>query len=300
MENKSLPELDKLFYEIGTYRESHEIKMLFDFVKKFPHIAPYNAMLLHIQKPGSQYVASAVEWQRRFNRIVNPGARPLVILRPFGPVSFVFDLGDTTGEDPFPEKLLNPFKVKGSIKKTVFNNLLSNLKRDGILYCETEHGTSSAGFIQTNHSNTKSKIIHGKKEYLVNILYNMVINRKHPIETKFATILHELGHLYCGHLGTPNPKWWPDRRNLKINEEEFEAESVCWLICERMGIKNPSAEYLKGYLIENRYIPNISIDTVLKAVASIESMIHGSKEPRKELVLETKVVKSKHIQQTFF
>ena len=78
MRTKSIPELDKLFNEIGTYRKSTELKELFEFVKKFPHMAPYNAMLIHIQKPGSQYVASAAEWARRFNRTINPGARPLL------------------------------------------------------------------------------------------------------------------------------------------------------------------------------------------------------------------------------
>ena len=62
MKKKSIPELDKLFLEIGTYRKSSELKELFDFVKKFPQIAPYNAMLIHIQKPGSKYIASASEW----------------------------------------------------------------------------------------------------------------------------------------------------------------------------------------------------------------------------------------------
>lgn len=80
MKNKSVPELDKLFNEIGTYRKSDELKELFEFVKKFSHTAPYNAMLLHIQKPGSQYVASAAEWENKFNRTIKPGARPLVIL----------------------------------------------------------------------------------------------------------------------------------------------------------------------------------------------------------------------------
>jgi len=61
VKKKSIPELDKLFQEIGTYRKTKEFKELLDFVKKFPKIAPFNAMLLHIQKPGSNYVASAAE-----------------------------------------------------------------------------------------------------------------------------------------------------------------------------------------------------------------------------------------------
>ena len=293
MRNKSIPELDKLFNEIGTYRNSTELKELFEFVKKFPHIAPYNAMLIHIQKPGSDYVASASEWERRFNRTINPGARPLVILRPFGPVAFVFELADTYGTDPFPKELINPFHAEGKLPEADFNNLTSNLRCDGILYVEADRGTSSAGYIQTNRVKREEKIFRKSKEIWVEILYNMVVNRSHPLETKFATIMHELGHLYCGHLGIPNPKWkwWVDRRGLNGKVEEFEAESVSWLVCERMGIKNPSAEYLSGYLENNNTIPDISIDTVLKSVGIIESMINGSREPRKEIITYIKDLK---------
>ena len=70
MKKKSIPELDKLFEEIGTYRKSKEFDDLIQFIKKFPHIAPYNAMLIHVQKPGSEYVASAAEWRRSFGRSI--------------------------------------------------------------------------------------------------------------------------------------------------------------------------------------------------------------------------------------
>ncbi|MCE5286306.1 MAG: hypothetical protein LLG02_10725 [Pelosinus sp.] len=286
MKNKSIPELDKLFIEIGTYRKSTEFKELLKFVRKFPHIAPYNAMLIHIQKPGSEFVASAAEWARRFKRNIKPGARPLVILRPFGPVAFVFELGDTYGADTFPEELINPFKVDGKVPESDYKQLINSLKSDGILCSEAEYGTSSAGFVEIDASKQEEKIVRRKKEIWVKILYNMVVNKTHPIETRFATILHELGHIYCGHLGTPDPKWkgWENRQDLKLNQKEFEAESACWLVCERMGIKNPSAEYLSGYLRDNDSIPDISIETVLKTVGIIESMINGSREPRKEII----------------
>lgn len=120
MGNKNIPELDILFSEIGTYRSSENYKKLFEFVKKFRHIASFNAMLIHIQKPGSEYVASVFDWKMQFNRTINAGARPLVILHPFGPVAFVFELSDTEGQDPFPESILNPFKVEGKISEGSF------------------------------------------------------------------------------------------------------------------------------------------------------------------------------------
>ena len=112
-----------------------------------------------------------------------------------------------------------------------------------------------------------------------------IVNRKHSDETKLATNVHELCHLYCCQLGTPNPKWWGNRSPLKRAVEEFEDESVCWLVCERREIKNSSAKYLSGNLDHNYDIPNISIDTVLKVVASIESLIKGVCKPRKELII---------------
>lgn len=285
MANKSIPELDKLFFEIGTYRKSDELKGLFEFVKRFPHVAPYNAMLIHIQKPGSRYVASAEEWKYRYNRNIKPGARPLVILRPFGPVAFVFELADTYGEEPFPQELINPFHVEGKVPNKIFNKLIGNMLCDGISYSKVDYGTDSAGYIQINNNENIQRLKNKNKEMWVKILYNMCVNKNHDDETKFATTVHELGHLYCGHLGTPNEKWWSDRYYLGLSEREFEAESISWLICERMRIANPSAAYLSGYLNENDEIPNISIDIILKSVGIIESMLNGIKEPRKELIV---------------
>jgi hypothetical protein len=284
MNKKTPPELDQLFYDVGAYRKSAEFKKLLEFVNRFPNIAPYNAMLMHIQKPGSRYVASASEWESRFGRSVSPGARPLVILRPFGPVAFLFELGDTDGR-PFPEDLMNPFKVEGEISDSHFNTLVNNLKCDGISFNEADHGISSGGFAQINQSRREQTIVRNKKEFQVRVLYDMVVNRNHSKEIKFTTILHELGPIYCGHLGTPHPQWWDDRRGLGRNVEEFEAESICWMVCGRLGINNPSAEYLSGYLDSKGEIPYISIDSVLKATGAIESMIRGSKEPRKEIIL---------------
>ena len=278
---KEVKALDELFHEVGVYRQSKDLKELFDFIKKFPKIAPFNAFLLHIQKPGSQYVASASEWRERFNRTIKPGARPLVILWPFSPVRFVFELADTDGKAPFPEKLLKPFQTNGTLDRFALQRLVRNLPRDGVSYHEADHGTGSAGFIEVAKGDVTQDA--GKKK--AKVLYYLVVNKNHSQEEKFATIAHELGHLYCGHLGTPNESWWPDRREEHINVREFEAESVAWLLCERAGIKNPSAEYLSRYLNENAQIPTVSLEDILKAAGMIEAMTLRSLPLRKEIAV---------------
>jgi hypothetical protein len=69
---------------------------------------------------------------------------------------------------------------------------------------------------------------------------------------------------------------------LAHKPEEFEAESVCYLVCERLGIDNPSDEYLAGYLGKNEHIPPISLDCVMKAAGLIERMGRERLGARKE------------------
>ena len=278
--DKALKAIDELFQAVDDYRQGKDFKELLLFINRFPKIAPYNAFLLHVQKPGSEFVASVSEWKERFNRTIKPGARPLVILWPFAPVHFVFELGDTDGDDTNLEDFLKPFKTDGKISSRIFQCLLSNLPRDGVSYDESDHGTVRAGSIQESEGN-KSQNPKGKE---VKVLYNLVVNQNHSDEEKFATIAHELGHLYCGHLGSPNEKWWPNRMNKGVEVEEYEAESISWIVCRRAGIKTPSADYLNYYLSKDGQIPQISLETVLKAAGLIESMMHRSLALRKEII----------------
>ena len=76
--------LDDLISRALAYRTGPELKALFDFMRRFPHIAPYNAMLLHVQNPGIGYALQARFWERGYRRRVRPGARPYVILQTMG------------------------------------------------------------------------------------------------------------------------------------------------------------------------------------------------------------------------
>ncbi len=282
-------ELDLLFQRVGTYRESNEFQDLLQFVKRFGNLAPYNAMLIHIQRPGSAYVATAKDWLQKFGRTVRPGARPLLILKPFRPIQFVFEVQDTEGDRPFPEQLLNPFKIPAPEHalacKDALSKLLFNLPADGISFHEADNGSCRAGSIQLASTHARKYQIYGNnKEVLVK--YNLIVNRNLGVVETFATVLHELGHLYCGHLGTPDPSRWKSRNSHDKNIEEFEAECVSWIVCARMGIDSRSESYLHSYLDSNNTIPPISLDSVLKAAGMIEDRISGRITPCKTLLKE--------------
>ena len=56
-------------------------------------------------------------------------------------------------------------------------------------------------------------------------------------------------------------------------------------MCKRAGIFLPPAEYLNGYLGQDRQVPNISVETVLKAAGRIEVMTMGAIPIEKEIVV---------------
>ena len=101
-ENGDEPEralLEQLIAATKLYNRSEAIQDLFDFTIRLRAFAPFNAMLLHIQKPGLTHAATARDWWTRFGRVPREGARPLLVLRAMGPVDFVFDILDTEGRE---------------------------------------------------------------------------------------------------------------------------------------------------------------------------------------------------------
>lgn len=83
---------------------------------------------------------------------------------------------------------------------------------------------------------------------------------------------HELAHIYLGHLGSDEDKWWPSRLNLTRNQREMEAESVAFIVCSRAGLISHSAEYLSAYIKVEQDISRISIDMITKVAGRIENM----------------------------
>ena len=265
--------LDELLQEVRLYRNPDDFRKVLRFIKQFPRMAPFNALLVYQQKPGCYYFASAREWKERFSRTVKPSATPLVILRPFGPVGFVFDVADTEG-DPVPESLVDPFRTAGTLDEHVLSDLITRLTRYGV-YCDGgDYGPACAGRIMPSKRSNRPGV-------------DLVYNRNQPPEQQFATIIHELGHLFCGHLGgsretvglpgrgSSGQEIWRNRMLKSRQVREFEAESVAWLVCGRMGIENPSADYLASYSNQGEDIPSISLETVLKATGIAEGMVSG-------------------------
>ncbi len=64
--------------------------------------------------------------------------------------------------------------------------------------------------------------------------------------------------------------------------EEFEAETVSFMVCQRQGIQTTSPEYLSQFVKDHADIPAISTESVTKAAALIVSMSSQRLKLRKE------------------
>ena len=284
--------LDELFSLTFQYKTSAAYRDLLQFVTRFRSYSPFNAMLVHIQMPGALFVAPPYRWLRDYGRRIGPGARPLIILQPMGPVMFVFDVSETEPTEdapPLPPEVEDPFEVRKGYVGGSLELVIDNAKRDGLRVTERKEGSQSAGSIcyapENLHTSQQFQEGIGKDRkpvfVYIQVKYDLVINAGLSREARYATIVHELAHLYCGHLGTPKVQWWPDRRGLSHEIREFEAESVAYLVCLRCGIDISSEQYLSHYLGEQEHVPPISLERVMKAAGLIESMSQRRMKPRK-------------------
>lgn len=253
--------LDQLLEDSRLYTYSDDYRKLLEFVVKLRNFAPFNAMLLEIQKPGLSYAASAEDWRARFEREPKAGARPLLILWPFAPVRFVYDVQDTQGK-PLPKDVA-AFPAHGPITQSCMMDFERILKLKNIAWCTVDAGDTVAGSIQRLRGATKDAAA----------LYRFTVNCNHTWPVQFVTLAHELGHLYLGHLGLDKKLGVPARTGLDPTQQELEAESVAYLVAERNGVKAKSETYLSALLAEKQIMPPLDLYQVMRAAGQIETLL---------------------------
>jgi hypothetical protein len=284
--------LDELFSLTAHYGSSKAYHELLRFVGQFRFYSPFNAMLVHVQRPGATFVAPPHRWRDEYGRYIRLGARPLIILQPMGPVMFVFDVSDTEpmpNAPPLPPEVVNPFAVRRGSVGDQLEQLIENAKRDGVRCQQVALGSQAAGCIGWTQAgrNETQRFQDGfdkdRNPVHVSITVNfaLVVNDIHSRTERYATLVHELAHLYCGHLGTPCDRWWPDRSGLDNVVMELEAESVSYMVCTRAGIYTRSDEYLFDYVKREPKALPISLECVMKAAGLIETMSRQKMKPRK-------------------
>lgn len=275
----ALNPVDEVFTASTRLRNSRNFMELLDFIARFPNYSAFNGLLLYIQDSSATYVATARTWAKKFSRQPGQNARPLVILAPMAPIRFVFDIRDTEGS-PFPSDLLKSVESGNQLSTKIYSNTQQNCSLQGITVCETalHHDTKGTTdrITPALRKQHKDLNIRNDTSYLIHL------NKTYRLEEKYSSLAHELGHIFCGHLGIDRYAWWPEREDLNISGEEIEAGCVAYLVCRRKGLQACSEKYLPHYVGANQEIPAFSLNAVLQAVGYVEEMgKHRWKEPRK-------------------
>lgn len=254
-----------LFRRAQKARPDHAFLEFLDFMRRFNRFSLFNNMLIYAQKPGAAVVASLTQW-KDIGREVKPDALPIVVLQPFAPVQFLYDLSDTTG-DAVPGEAASPLLATGKAPDATWERTLARCEELGVIVEKISHGPCLAGTAAElkSHRDLIDATGAGK-----NCVWRVRINGHLDGASKFATLAHELGHVYCGHFGGHPKNYWRERRYVPLSMREIEAETVSYLVCSRSGITTRSAQYLHDYITEYR-ASDLDIPAIIRAADLVEA-----------------------------
>jgi hypothetical protein len=275
-QQKIYESVDDFFVRAFELRNSGKIERYFQFLKKVPDHAPFNNTLVFIQNPDCGYYATASQWEKRFGRSIKKDARPMVILFPFGPVEFVYDVRDTEGEQLTDEDIIHWWRENGgTLDGKIIDNTRRNLEKLGVRHEQIEarkyfEGESfqTGGYAQRNFSDELSIALHPRYS-------------EASVES-YGVLCHEIAHILLGHLGhvTLPPKKdnekgrevAKDRREVPKRIMELEAELVAWIVFNSLGIEKQSETYIASWLVTRQDIERIGMSEVLKVSGKIQKM----------------------------
>lgn len=103
---------------------------------------------------------------------------------------------------------------------------------------------------------------------------------------QFVTLVHELGHLFLGHLGPDKHLSIDQRPRPGHAQAELEAESLAYLVCRRRGVTSKSESYLAAFAQANTTVEGLDFYQLTKAAGQVETALgiaaHTLFEPKDE------------------
>lgn len=251
--------IDSLLQQSREYRSSANFQEMIQFIGRFRDYAPYNNMLVHLQNPACTFFATEKHWRTRFGAKLIEDARPMVILAPMTPVILVYDISQVQ-DAPLPEELERFAVFEGRWQESWLKRTVENAElRDLVQVAFKPLSSTLAGYatMALADGHWKRRIaIHG--------------DLNGP--SRFGVLCHELAHIYLGHLGADKDHWWPSRRNLTRHAVEVEAETVAYLVTQRLGLQGGSSAYVSRHLPDGRVPEGVSMDMICKVAGRIEQM----------------------------
>lgn len=160
-----------------------------------------------------------------------------------------------------------------------------NVKHDGVRVLEGRAGHVLAGSLQrsisgqTMRTDTRDGRIVGKSD---RVRYECMLNSSYSPTEQLATRAHELGHLYCGHVGAPSGAWWKDRSTVPHLEKEFEGETTAQVVFRRVAPEAELPPHLDPYChTDAPRVEGCDWSVVMGAATRVIEMAQGDSPTRK-------------------
>ena len=221
--------------------------------------APFNNMLVKLQNPSGSFFGTQSDWHRLFGRRLKEDARPMLILAPMHPVMLVYDLDSTDGPE-LPAELRQFAKFEGDWDRERGVRTATNaITRDLIRVDNVMLSTTNAGFATISAGQGGMKMRIGLHDELDG-------------PSRYGVLLHELAHVYLGHLGGDSDGWWPSRGDLARRGMEVEAEAVAYIVSRRAGLEGASPQYVSRYADDEAVLQSISLDLIAKVAGRLDEM----------------------------
>ena len=236
--DRNVNSFDALYTEAGDHRPLMPWDELLAFVRRFPQLAAFNAALIAQQRGSARFVETEEAWLHRFERRLKDDAEALVILHPFAPVKFVYDIADTFGPE-VPAEAIGPFGGAPAPTWDGLRTVLSRLRHKHL------------GMVDLPKTQSPTVML--------------------------SHLLRELAEVFAGHRG-PRPELGIAAAGSDIDGSQvrFEIECITWLLAGRLGLKIAARGSLRGYLKDGDLMPPVSRDRVLHTVNAIEKLFGGA------------------------
>lgn len=236
------------------------------FMKNFHNYSLYNRLLIFCQRPTATQVAGFRTW-KRFGRYVRKGEQGIRIFAPI--------LRKDAAESEAEREEEHAKKLRGYRVVSVFD-YEQTVSIDGtdikvppcgvlvvhnpeLVYERLKRTAEEAGLkvIETNMDFSVSGSTNG----------NMIwINRLTELGERCSTILHEIAHVFLGHL--------TERIGVPRNVKEVEAELTAFLAGLSIGLPRGSYQYVKTWL-QGGEPDDESVELAVKTADRIAGMIQN-------------------------
>lgn len=232
-------EIYERLFRYHTYEE-YQKYCLFNLLHH-RHYKPFNCALIMAQRPGATFVQTARAWERA-GCAVKPEAVPIVIMQVNGPVTLVYDREDVCSTAPeikavssFEPDAESVQEIRRMIDPLLLTNWTGLVCRKGIRVAEGRFGEGLQGTAEAlehplpvSYTDTAGGLY---QEKTVTAYHQITLNASLNPHEKALTLLHELGHLYCGHVsgkrtkknGLPEYRFTQTEQKLSAADAELDS-----------------------------------------------------------------------------